>query len=209
MRDRPAPLRSPLLTTFAAGLLFALASCSGGELVGVHVRLAADGSGTLTTRALLDDQPAAPAEPRAAGVQWDLRASLVASQGTFTDIGQLKLGDGGVTFTPQLDGERPGLRVTLARGPKTPWIETLVPDQPTRRRLAKAYDPTGRTKEIADVLRIEVQAPGAVITSGVLPNGRGVTADREGDRAFLLLPLRTALEEGDPFVWDISWMKRD
>ena len=74
--------------------------------------------------------------------------------------------------------------------------------------MAKAYDPTGRTDEIGDVLRIEVAAPGPVITSGVLPTGRGVDVDRDGRKAILLLPVATMLEEGDAFIWDISWLRK-
>lgn len=185
-----------------------LAACSGGELVGVHVALAADGSGTVTTRALL--LPADPnrAESLASGAKWSLRAALVASQGTFARIADLRLGDGTLTFQPDLDGERPGLRVRLKRGPGTTWIEALVPDRDTRRSMAGAYDPTGRTKEIAEVLRLEIETPATVITSGVLPTGRGVEADREGRRAVLLLPVRTAVEPGEDFVWEISWLRQ-
>ncbi|MFT4511730.1 MAG: hypothetical protein ACI91B_000411 [Planctomycetota bacterium] len=190
-------------------LLTSLCACSGGELVGVHLTLDADGSGTMTTRALMPIAKATDAENRAKGVNWTIRAGLVSSQGTFSEVGTVTLGDGEVTFSPQLDGDRPGLRVNIQRGPGAKWIETLVPDQKTRKEMAKAYDPSGRTKEIADVLRFEVVAPGNVITSGVLPTGRGVQADRDGLKATLLLPARTALEAGDAFVWDISWLRKN
>ena len=60
------------------------------------------------------------------------------------------------------------------------------------------------------MIRLEVRAPGRVITSGVLPTGRGVEAERNGDKAILLLPVKTALSDRDgdgDFVWDISWLK--
>lgn len=186
-----------------------LTSCSGGELVGVHLTLSKDGSGTITTRALMPSSQTSPAETRAKGVTWDVRAALVSSQGSFDAIGSVSLGDGEVTFAPQLDGDRPGLRVMLQRGPNCKWIEALVPDEAARKRMAKAYDPSGRTKEIGDVLRIEIAAPGSVITSGVLPTGRGVQADRDGNNAVLLLPVRTALKDGNPFAWDISWLRQN
>lgn len=201
----PEPMRTVLLR-LSLPLLAVAAACSGGEIVGVHVKLAADGSGVVTTRALSTPNLNPAAETRTAGVEWTLRAALISSQGTFRDIAALRLGDGGVTFQPQLGGDRPGLRVQLKRGPGTPWIEALVPDLDTRRRTAKAYDPTGKTSEIADVLRIEIETPGAVLTSGVLPSARGVEAASDGKRAYLLLPVRTALEAGDDFVWDVSWL---
>lgn len=194
--------------SFLLFLVLSLAACSGSELVGVHIDLAADGSGTVTLRALGEARDPIPAEARTAGAKWSVRAALVATQGTFDAIGELQLGDGGVRFSPQLDGDRPGLRVHLRRGPGTPWIEALAPDPATRKKLAKAYDPTGRTKEIADVLRLEIATPGSVVTSGVLPTGRGVDVGQEGKRAYLLLPVNTASEAGDDFVWDISWMRK-
>jgi len=187
-------------------LVSLLAACSGDELVGVHVKLDATGSGTITTRALMPISQATAAEGSAKGVNWSIRAGLVSSQGSFDQIGGVTLGDGDVTFSPQLDTDRPGLRVTFKRGPNCKWVNQLVPGKKQREQMAGAYDPTGRTKEIGDVLRLEVQAPGQVITSGVLPTGRGVSVDRDGKKAILLLPVRTALEEGDAFVWDISWL---
>lgn len=198
-------MRTPSLFLFVA---LALTACSGGELVGVHIDLAADGSGTVTLRALGETRDPTPGETRSGGANWTVRAALVASQGTFDAIGDLRLGDGSLRFSPQLDGDRPGLRVHLRRGPGTPWIDALAPDQATRRKLAKAYDPTGRTKEIGDVLRLEIAAPGNIVTSGVLPTGRGVDAGQEGKRAYLLLPVGTASEAGDDFVWDVSWLHK-
>jgi hypothetical protein len=190
-------------------LLLTLCACSGGELVGIHVNLANDGSGIVTTRALMQLEDPIDAETRAKGVTWEVRAGLVSSQGSFDQIASLQLGDGEVTFSPQLNGDRPGLRVTVQRGKNCKWVSALVPDQAARELMAKAYDPTGRTKEIGDVLRLEIAAPGNVITSGVLPTGRGVAADRDGNKATLLLPVRTARQEGEAFVWDISWLRKD
>ncbi|MGC6488350.1 MAG: hypothetical protein ACON4Z_11940 [Planctomycetota bacterium] len=193
-----------------SALLSTLCSCGGDELVGLHVDLAADGAGTVTVRALAPVTPAPAAAGGVGGAAWRVHAGLTASQGDFPQIAALDLGDGGVTFAPQLDGDRPGLRVTLRRGPDARWVSLLSPDAARRKQLARAYDPTGRTSEIGDVIRLEVRAPGRVIASGVLPTGRGVEADRDGDKATLLLPVRTALRdpsgEGD-FVWDISWLK--
>jgi hypothetical protein len=39
----------------------------------------------------------------------------------------------------------------------------------------------------------------------VLPAGRGIEASREGRRAVLLIPVRTALTGDGEMVWDISW----
>ena len=198
--------RSLLLSVLLANLC----ACGGDELVGIHLDLAADGAGTVTVRALAPASDLPKAAEAVAGAEWRVQAALTASQGTFTQIAELDLADGGVTFAPQLEGDRPGLRVTLRRGPGASWVSLLAPGSAERKRLARAYDPTGRTTEIGDVVRLEVRAPGRVISSGVLPTGRGVEADRDGDKAILLLPVKTALRatDGDgAFVWDISWLK--
>lgn len=202
MRTTQTALSLLLLTLFCA--------CGGGELVGVHVALDQDGSGTVTVRALAPTTTAPKAAAAARGAEWQVHAELVSSQGTFQKIQDLDLGDGGVTFSPQLDGDRPGLRVRLRRGADAAWVSQLTPARAERQALAKAYDPTGRTGEVGDVIRLEVRAPGRVLASGVLPTGRGVEADRDGDKAVLLLPARTLRTDKDgdgDFVWDISWLK--
>lgn len=190
--------------SFSAALALALCSCSGGELVGVHVLLQKDGSGHVTTRALVTPT-ASPAEAQAQGVSWQSHAGVACAQGTFQDIKALKLGDGGIRFDADLADARPNLRVKLTRGPDAAWVKALVPDLETRRKMAKVYDPTGRTNEIGDTLRIEVSAPGEVFASGVRPAGRGVEAAHEGKRAYLLIPVRTALEAGEELEWSFSW----
>lgn len=209
--ERETPMRTPASLSFLLlTALLSLCSCGGGELVGVHVDLAADGSGTVTLRSLSPAAEAPASATQTKGAKWNVHAELVSSQGGFAKIGDLDLADGDITFAPQLDSDRPGLRVIIKRGAGTRWVSLLTPDRATRQKLAKAYDPTGRTKEIGEILRLEIEAPGKVITSGVLPTGRGVTSDRDGDKAILLLPARTVLDvdskDGD-FVWDISWLK--
>lgn len=184
--------------------LLLLCSCSGGELVGIHVTLNKDGSGLVTTRALVRPAPG-PAENQAQGVAWTAHAGVACAQGTFQHIKDLKLGDGGITFDADLSDARPNLRVKLARGPNAAWVKSLVPELKERREMAKVYDPTGRTNEVGDVLRIEIATPGEVFASGVRPAGRGVEAAQEGKRAYLLLPVRTALEAGEEFEWSFSW----
>ena len=195
-------MRALLLSLTFLALL--LCSCSGGELVGIHVKLEKDGSGLVTTRALVEPAPGT-AEAQAQGVQWKGHAGLACAQGAFQHIKDLKLGDGGITFQAELGDARPSMRVDLQRGPAAAWVKALVPDLEKRRAMAKIYDPSGRTNEIGDTLRIEVAVPGEVFASGVRPAGRGVEAGHEGKRAFLLIPVRTALEADEPFEWSFSW----
>lgn len=191
------------LVLFSALLSFA--ACSSGELVGIHIQLGKDGSGTITTRSLVEPGVPGPAEARTQGVQWSARASLQCAQGKFQQLGDLKVGDGGLRFSPRLGDDQPHLRVFVQRGPAVEWVKALVPEQVQRRAMAKVYDPTGRTEEIGDAIRIEIAAPGEVVTSDVHPGGRGVEAVHERKRAYLVIPVRAALEAGEELVWDVSW----
>jgi len=146
-----------------------------------------------------------PAEGRSAGVAWDARANLYCSQGRFTNLGEVKFGEGEVRFSVAMGEELPRLRVFVQRGPDVKWINALVPDAENRKAMAPIYDPSGKTKSVADAVRIEVMVPGQVISSGVQPSGRGIEAVHERSRAYLVVPVRTAQEKGEELVWDISW----
>lgn len=182
----------------------AFAACSGSELVGIHVTLAADGSGTVTTRSLQRSTAAGPAESRIRGAEWRIRAAVVSSQGAFARITDLAFGDGEIRFLASND-DLPRLRVILRRGPDLSWVPTLTPDAKTRQTLATVHDPTGRTREIGDTIRIEIDLPDTVVASGVQPTVRGVEAAHDRKRAYLSLPVDELLQRGDDLVWDISW----
>ena len=186
-------------------LLTSLCACSGGELVGVYINLEKDGSGKLTTRALVEPKADGASELRVGGVEWTGRAALVSRQGTFTRLGDVALAGTGVRFSTPATDDRPSLRVYVQRGPGAEWVRSLVPEETARRAMARIYDPTGKTTDIGDTIRLEIAVPSDVVTSGVLPAGRGLEAAREGRRAYLLIPVRTALETGEELVWDISW----
>lgn len=194
---------------FACLFLALLASCSSGELVGIHIDLGKGGACTVTTRSLVAPGAAGPVEAKTRGVQWTTRAGLVCSQGSCQDIGSLEFGSGGIRFAASLGDNQPHLRVFLKRGPGIDWLRLLVPEDEIRLPMAKVYDPTGKTKEIGDAVRIEISAPGEVVSSGVNPTGRGVEANLERKRAYLVLPLRAISEPGEELVWDVSWRVPD
>lgn len=197
-------MNNPLCTVLTF-LCLLLTACSGGELVGIHLTLAKDGSGTVTTRSLVEPSAALAAEASATGVTWTARASVHASQGSFRSLDQLKFGGGGLHFATNLDGDLPSVRVYIPRGPAAAWVKSLAPARGIRRKLAKVYDPTGKTREVGDVIRLEIELPGNVVASSVYPTGRGIEADRERRRAFLLLPARSVADAGEELVWDITW----
>lgn len=184
-----------------------LAACSDAELVGVHVRLEADGSGVITSRTLVEGKEPGPAEAVAAAVTFTERASLSLSQGTFKNLGEVRFGE--LRFSGDVrNPERPGVRVHLERGADKKWVQALVPSAEARKKLAKVYDPTGKQREIAGSIQLELQLPGTVVSSGVLPQARGVEAAHERNRATLVIPVATALEKGDELVWDINWIAK-
>jgi hypothetical protein len=184
--------------------LLLLTACADAELVGIHIALTKDGSGTLTARALQATSAPGPAEARMQGVQWQVRANLWSSQGSFRSLSDLVLGDREVRFLTTNE-EMPHLRVIIKRGRDLAWVQALVPDQETRKALARVHDPNSKSREIADSIRLEVQFPDTVISSGVEPAGRGVEATHERNRAYLILPVQTLQQPGDDLVWAVSW----
>jgi hypothetical protein len=193
-----------MLRICSLSLALLLASCSDAELVGIHIALQKDGSGTMTARALQATAVPGPAESRAKGIEWQVRANLVSSQGTFASLASVELGDREVRFL-QSNEDMPRLRVVLQRKKDLAWVKTLVPDEATRKSLAKVHDPNSNRKEIADAIRFEVKLPEQVIASGVMPLGRGVEASHERNRAYLVLPVAAMLVEDEDLVWDVSW----
>ena len=135
--------------------------------------------------------------------RWQARANLSSSQGAFRNLSDVAFGDGELRFLTTNE-DMLHLRVVVKRGRELSWVESLVPDPETRRSLAIVHDPSGKTKEVADIIRIEVQLPEAVVASGVQPAGRGIEAAHERNRAYLLLPVEVLLEPGEDLVWDIG-----
>ncbi|MEI6130840.1 MAG: hypothetical protein WCR59_12295 [Planctomycetota bacterium] len=185
-------------------LLCCAPACSGSELVGVHLKLEKNGSGTITARALQASTQQGPAEAKISGVRWQLRASLISSQGTFEKVDGLTFGNGELRFVLTQE-EAPHLRVILQRHPELAWVKTLVPDPATRRSLVRVHDPKGKQLEIGDIIRLEIELPGDVTAAGCYPAARNVEALRERNTAQLILPVTALLESGDDLIWDISW----
>ena len=187
-------------------LLLWTSACSDNDLVGLHIDLREDGSGTLTARSLKATTGPGPTEGAAHGMQWRDRVNLSSSQGSFQDLSKVDFGNGEVRFAVSENKDMPYLRVTIQRGPELSWVQSLVPiDGEIRRKLARVHDPSGKTKEVADTIHIEVQLPDAVVSSGITPAGRGIEASHERNRAYVLLPVKGLLQPGDELVWDISW----
>lgn len=184
-------------------LLPCLAACSGNEIVGLHLRLQPDGSADLTARALVASPTPSPAEVAGKGVTWGLRGALVHTQGTVGKLADLRFGDDALQFTPRMDANK--LTVRIQRGATAGWVAALAPDKRTREQLAAVVDPTRKTNEVGDVLRLEIELPTAAVGSSVLPSARGVEVGRDGRRAWLSIPVETAREPGEALTWDVTW----
>ena len=120
-------------------LLPLLAACSGSEIVGLHLAVQADGSATLTARALVEAGTPGPAEVIGKGVTWGKRAALVYSQGAVPKLEDLRFSDDSLRIKPRMDANK--ITVAIERGPTSGWVAGLVPEKAKRRELALVYDP--------------------------------------------------------------------
>lgn len=188
---------------FAALLLPCLAACSGNEVLGLHLRLQPDGAADVTARALVPTTAPSPAEAASKGVVWSQRAALVHSQGSVAKLADLRFGDDSLQIVPHMDANK--VTVRIARSATAGWVAALAPDKRTREQLASVYDPSGKTTEVGDAVRIEFELPAAAVGSSVLPSARGVEAGRDGKRAWLRIPVETAREPGETLTWDVTW----
>jgi hypothetical protein len=106
----------------AACICVVLAACSDAEPIGIHLKLAADGTGVVTCRSLQLVTAAGPIEADSQGVTWTERAQLFASRGTVADVQALRLNDVQVA-RPSASS----LRLTFPRGPQARWHALLAP----------------------------------------------------------------------------------
>lgn len=186
-------------------LLFALCltSCAGNEIVGLHLVVQPDGSATVLARALVESPTPSPAEVTGKGVSWAKRAALVHSHGTLAKVGDLNFGDDALQIVQRLDPTR--LTVRIQRHENAGWVKALAPDKQKRRDMARVYDPLGKVTEPGDTLRIEFVLPTKVNASDAQPSARGLSFGKEGNRAFLSIPVETALDKGETITWDVTW----
>jgi len=196
-------------------LLLCLCACSSGELVGLHVALQADGTATITARALVESPTPSPAEVVGKGVTWNRRAALVYSQGSVANLKDLSFGDDSLVVRERLDAQK--LTVMVRPGPTAAWVNCLVPEKSRQQELTTLYDPNDRPKTaggarerpkaLGDMLRLEFVLPADVTGSSVLRTARGVEAGKERNRAYLLIPADTAREKGEAIEWTITWQE--
>ncbi|MEZ5962698.1 MAG: hypothetical protein R3F56_02515 [Planctomycetota bacterium] len=177
-----------------------LAACSDADPIGIHVQLQADGSGVVTCRSLQMVDAPGPLETDSGGVQWQQRARLFASRGTFQSVGDIRLAD--IVF--KRTGEN-SLRLQLPRGPQATWHALLAPTAEGRDAAASVLDPARPATAVGSTIRIEVQAPDLVTAVGHAPPVRMAKSDKDGRSALLWVPVDAARSAGDPLVFDLTW----
>jgi hypothetical protein len=190
--------------------LFALlqaAGCDESDAVSVRVRLKPDMSGNLTVSSLVLPVEAGAGEKATQGVEFGGRANLVCAGGTFAELGKVVVDD--LTFTSASDADGScRVRVSIPRGPSARWPKSLtVPAPDDRRRAVVAFDPDGKANKVGATLKIEIQLPKPVVSSGVVPKLKGVELVDEGRTATLTIPVERGTEEGDPMVWHLTWVR--
>jgi hypothetical protein len=201
---------------FALCVLPFLAACSGSELVGLHLTVLADGSATITAKALVESPTPSPAEVMSKGVAWNRRAALVYSQGNVASLKDLGFGDDSLQIKEKLDAQK--LTILIKPGPTAGWVNCLVPAKQKQQEMTAVYDPnekprnganaSEKAKALGDTLRIELVLPSDVSASSVLRTARGVEAGKERTRAYLIIPADTAREKGDTIEWTVTWTEQ-
>ena len=188
-----------------AFLLAVLPACGDQDVVGLHLRLGADGKGVLTTRSLLPSETAGPAEGRVEGVSFQGRANLHCSQGTFSNITDVRIG--GIRFGGwRPTDDSPSLTVYVPLGEDADWARMLAPAVADQDKATKVFDPTGATNGLGRTVKLEVELPGDVVSFGTFPRTRGVQEEKDGRLVQLWIPVDRALTKGQSDLrWDFSW----
>jgi hypothetical protein len=187
--------------------LLAFAACDETDAVAVRIKLRDDLSGQLTTSNVAAITADTPLQQATQGVQWESRAQIVCSAGHFAALSQLKIadiaissGDGGEGFA--------FVRLSLPRGENAQWHKLFVPmSVEERQHAAAALDPSGKTKNVAATIKLEIELPSAVVGNGLFGRARGMKLKAEGPTATLIVPVEIASTAGDPIVWHLTWQR--
>lgn len=185
--------------------LFVASACTDSDATSLRIRLALDLSGEVNASALSMPEEATPLESASSGIEWQDRGRILFSAGRFADLNQLVIED--LRFAAEARQDGPSyVRVTLPRGPEARWYQLFTTSDAARReRMARALDPEGRADKIGTSVKLVIETPAPVISTGFHPNVRGAKTDSDAEEASLVLPL-DALSSGEgDIVWDVAW----
>jgi hypothetical protein len=188
-------------------LLLLGAACDETDAVAVRIRVEPDLSGVVATSGVRVPDPAAPMEHVSSGVTWTGRLNLVCALGEFESLSELAIED--VTFEAGSAGATLSyVEVTLPRGPQARWPRALVPlSEDERRDAARTLDPAGRLRAVGDTVKLELELPERVIGHGLSSRTLGAKEKADGTKATLVVPLASALEPGEPLIWNVTWRR--
>jgi hypothetical protein len=194
-----------------------LSACDERDASSLRLDLKDDLSGTIVASGLVaPTQPAAVESGTAGGgVAWSGRAGVMVSRGSFKKLDELNVG--GITFQTISAGSaattgvlRPRLiKVTIPRGADVKWpaLFSGANDEEragAQRVLSTEADASPNT-DLGTSVKITVNIPGKVISSGIALRSRGLSAEKDATTATLIMPVELAKQPGEPLVWHISW----
>ncbi len=184
-----------------------LGGCDETDLVAIRIRLREDLGGTVTTSALAQPTADGAIQAQSHGAAWESRVDVACAAGRFDKLSDLKLAD--LSFIAGEAGD--GLyfiKVVLPRGENAQWPRALVPlSTEERTRASSAIDPSGKSKSIGSVIKLEIELPRAVVSSGLTGKTRGTKATSEAEVATLVIPLETAMTAGESMTWHLTWQQ--
>jgi hypothetical protein len=182
-------------------------ACGEEDLTSIRLSLREDGSGTITVVSVEAPAEGAAVEGAVSGVTWKKRVSVNAAAGDFADPSRLKVAD--ISFDWGVgDGGMGRLRVMVPLGADRRWVRTIAPiPEDQRSELAETFDPTGKIKTISASVRIVVELPRDVVSSGAAPAGRGITASHKKNTATLTVPVDLKAARDESAHWHITWQQ--
>lgn len=199
-----ATLRATLLS-FA--VLPLLAACDEEDVVSVRVKLREDLSGTVVTSGLVPATEPSALERTVEGATFEGRTQIAASSGRFAQVGALRVSD--VEFSA---GEGEGgfryLQIKVPQGAASLWPDVFVPiSEDDRVRALGALDPSGQAKDAGSYLKIEIECPSKVVSSGLVGKVKGTKSTTDGSTATLILPIQASKSAPDSLVWHLTWQR--
>lgn len=184
-----------------------LSGCDETDLVAIRIHLKDDLTGTVATSALAQPTVEGALQVESQGATWESRVDVACAAGRFESLSGLKLAD--LVFHAGEAGD--GLcfvKLVLPRGEQARWPRALVPlSSEERGKASSAIDPSGGTKNVGSVIKVAIELPKSVVSSGLTGKTRGTKATYEGAVATLVVPLDTAQSEGESIVWHLTWQK--
>jgi hypothetical protein len=199
-------MRNPWIPLLFLALI-SLGGCDETDLVAIRIHLREDLGGTVTTSALAQPSADGAIQSQSHGASWESRVDVACAAGRFDKLSDLKLAD--LSFTAGEAGQ--GIyfiKVVLPRGANVQWPRALVPlSSDERTRASAALDPSGKSKGIGAMIKLEIELPAAVVSSGLTGRTRGTKVTSEAQVATLLVPFETATTEGESMTWHLTWQQ--